>query len=414
MQKKIKLFTPHEPQKKVIQTLLDREVKVVTLLAGRRIGKTILAENMAIYWAINDPNCIVYWVSPSDSQAHKIYQDILKALRNADEIKSNKGKMGDTQIIFNNGSKILFRSAKSEDTLRGEGVNYLILDEAAFIKDMTYIQILEPMLATDGKKTFIITTPKGKNWIHKMYLRGLPQSDTYPYYTSFRFSSEDSPYVKKDVIERKRKELPEKIFQQEYLAEFVDSSSVFNNLREIMLLEPIKTPEPNDTYWAGIDIGLITDASVLTILNKEGNMVAYYRWNKIESPDLIAEIVKLNTIWNFKTIMMENNNQGLTIFQELKRKINNIVDFNTNQKTKPEIINRLIHLFNMKEMLLIDDEYLEEELGSFIFKQTDTGAIKFQADTGAHDDVVMSLAIARKCWEDSNKIFGDAEFIGFF
>lgn len=383
----------------VIKALENKNTNIVTLLAGRRIGKTMLAANMGIYWGVNDPGCTIYWVSPSDSQAHKVYTQLVNVLKPTGEVRSNKGKMGDTEIIFNNNSKILFRSAKSEDSLRGEGVTYLILDEAAFIKESTYNTILEPMLAVGGKKTFIITTPKGKNWIHKMYLKGLPQSDDYPFYTSFKFSSYDSPYVNLDLIDRKRRELPDKIFQQEYMADFVDSSSVFNNIRDLMQLSPIDKPLEGVRYWAGVDIGLITDASVLTVIDESGNMVAYYRWKKIESPDLINEIIKLNERWQFEKIMIENNNQGLTIYQDIKRKIKNVVDFNTNTKTKPEIINRLIHLFNMKEMQLIEDDYLEEELGSFIFKQTETGGIKFQADTGAHDDLVMSLAIARFCYE---------------
>ena len=64
----------------------------------------------------------------------------------------------------------------------------------------------------------------------------------------------------------------------------------------------------NNVRYAGIDIGLINDASVLCILDKNGNLVNYYRFDKVESPDLIQEIVNLNNIWKFKMIYIENNN----------------------------------------------------------------------------------------------------------
>jgi hypothetical protein len=206
--------------------------------------------------------------------------------------------------------------------------------------------------------------------------------------------------------------LPDKLFQQEIEAEFIGSSSIFNNISELMCLDKVLVPDPKEKYYAGIDIGLVNDATVLTILDSSGNLVNYYRWQKIEAPDLIKEIIKVNSIWKFERILIENNNQGLGIFQDLKRTLDNIVDINTNSKTKPEMINRIIHLFNMKEIKLINDEYLRTELEGFIFKQGSTGAIKFMADYGFHDDCVMSLVIARKCFEMGSGSF-DYDFGSF-
>ena len=62
----------------------------------------------------------------------------------------------------------------------------------------------------------------------------------------------------------------------------------------------------------------------------------------------------------------------------------------------------------MKEIKLVSDEYLRIELESFIFKQNDLGNIKFMAEYGFHDDLVMSLAIARWCYE--NKRFVKKQF----
>jgi hypothetical protein len=394
----IELLEPHEKQMEIVKACLDPDIFFVVSIIGRQFGKTTIAENMAIYWALNNPNSTIYWVSPTDAQAQKVYKEIINAIIDSGCIKSKKMPRGDTEIVLNNSSKILFRSAMSEDSLRGQSVDYMILDEAAFIKKETIETILMPMLNVRGKKCLFISTPKGKNYLYEYFLNG----QTLPKWKSMRYSTYDSPFANEDLINMFKETLPPKLFQQEIEAEFVDSSSVFNNLSEVLVLEEQNEPKEGGRYFGGIDIGIINDASVLSIIDENGNLVKYYRWENTEAPEIIEKIQEVNRKWKFQKIVIENNNQGLTIYQDLKRKMSNIEDFNTNGKTKPEIINRLIHLFNMKEFKLVQDDYLRIELEAFIFKQNNNGNLKFMADNGFHDDCVMSLAIARWCYENKN------------
>ena len=394
----IELLEPHEKQMEIVKACLDPDIFFVVSIIGRQFGKTTIAENMAIYWALNNANSTIYWVSPTDAQAQKVYKEIVNAIIDSGCIKSKKMPRGDTEIVLNNSSKILFRSAMSEDSLRGQSVDYMILDEAAFIKKETIETILMPMLNVRGKKCLFISTPKGKNYLYEYFLNG----QTLPKWKSMRYSTYDSPFANEELINMFRETLPPKLFQQEIEAEFVDSSSVFNNLSEVLVLEEQNEPKEGGRYFGGIDIGIINDASVLSIIDENGNLVKYYRWENTEAPEIIEKIQEVNRKWKFQKIVIENNNQGLTIYQDLKRKMSNIEDFNMNGKTKPEIINRLIHLFNMKEFKLVQDDYLRIELEAFIFKQNNNGNLKFMADNGFHDDCVMSLAIARWCYENKN------------
>lgn len=402
--KTIELFKPHKAQLEVINSLMDKDTFFVTMVSGRQIGKSMLGMNMAIYWCINDPNCVVYWVSPTDSQAHKVYKQILDAIYQTGEIYSNKGGKGDTEIIFKNKSKILFRSAASEDSLRGESVNYMILDEGAFIKPSTVNIILLPMLNVKGKKCLVITTPKGKNWVYDWFNKGFVEKR----WKSFRYSTYDSPYANEELINMFKETLADKLFQQEIMADFVDSAAIFNNINELLSLQQLEEPNGSD-YYAGIDIGILNDSSVLSIIDKSGNLVKYYRWTNIDSPKLIENIKDVCNKWKFKKVLIEDNNQGIVIYQTLKPFIQVLERFNTNSKTKPEIINNLIHSFNMKDFNLVKDEHLRIELEGFIFEQNSNGAIKFMAASGLNDDCVMSLAIARWCWKTkqvNKNIFG--------
>jgi hypothetical protein len=405
----IQLITPHSKQYEVLDTILDQSVFCTVAVLGRQFGKTLLAENIAVYWALNDPGCTVFFVSPTDGQNLRIYRDIIDALWTSGCIKSKKQPKGGMEILFKNNSKILLKSAASEDSLRGQPVEYMILDEAAFIKRTTVDSILLPMLAVKGKKMYVSSTPKSKNWLYDWYLKG--QSD--PKWRSFRYSTHDSPYANPDLIQLFKETLPPKLYQQEIEAEFVDSASVFNNINEVMCLTKLKEPLEGDHYYAGVDIGIINDASVLTVMNQRNELVNYYRWEKTEAPELIEEIINLNIKWKFKKILIENNNQGLTIFHDIRRRINNVEEFNTNGKTKGEIINGLIHVFNMKTIKIVQDELLRIELEAFIFKQKD-GRIKFEADSGFHDDIVMALAIVQECYEVYRNLKYDPKRVGMF
>ena len=291
----ITLVKPHEKQKHIVDSCLDDNIFFIVAIIGRQFGKTLIAENMALYWALNNNNSVIYWVSPTDSQAQKCFGDIKKSVVEGGIIKSSKQSKGDTEIVLKNNAKILFRSAASEDSLRGQSVDYMILDEAAFIKKSTIEEILLPMLNVKGKKCLFISTPKGKNYLYDYFLKGEINSK----WKSIRYSTYDSPFANEELINLFKETLPDKLFKQEIEAEFVDSASIFNNIIELMCIDTLNEPEIGKRYWAGLDIGLLVDASVLTILDEDGNLVKYYRWTNIESPDLINKIIDINNIWKF-------------------------------------------------------------------------------------------------------------------
>lgn len=402
---KITLVKPHKYQQLIVDSCLNPNIFFTVAVVGRQFGKTCIAENLAAKWAINNAGTKTMWVSPTDAQAQKVQAEIVKALIGSGAIKSKKKSKGDTEIVWYNGSITLFRSAASEDSLRGESIHYLILDEAAFIKREVVEGILLPMLNVVGRHCLFITTPKGKNYIHEYYQKG----KTAAKWNSLRFSTLDSPLANKELLQLFKETLPPKLYQQEVEAQFVDSSSVFNNVTSQLNLPELNLPLPGKRYYAGIDVGIVTDATVIAIVDEDGNLVKYYRFVDDEAPEIMTKIIQVNKIWNFTNITIENNNQGIVLFQELKRVLNNITDFNTNSKTKPLIINRLIHLFNTKGINLVNDDYLRTELESFIYKQGSTGHIKFLADYGFHDDVVMALAIA--IWAKETKGTGEVQIM---
>ena len=72
----IEMITPHPKQADIVKSCLDPNIFFIVAVIGRQFGKTLIAENMAMYWALNENNAIIYWVSPTDSQSQKIWKEI--------------------------------------------------------------------------------------------------------------------------------------------------------------------------------------------------------------------------------------------------------------------------------------------------------------------------------------------------
>ena len=395
----IKLYKPYSKQIPIHRACNDKETFFITAVAGRQAGKTALAEQQALYWALNSDKIIVYWVSPTASQSTKVYKQMLEMIIKTPVIKSYKGGQGDTEIVFINGSRILFRSAAQEDSLRGETIEYLIVDEAAFQKEDVFTSILLPMLNVRGRKCLCISTGKGKNWFFHQYQRG---RGTDKEYKSFKFLSSDNPYSNPTVIQIAKENLPDVLFRQEYLGEFIDSSAIFENVNELACLDVLERPVMGQSYWMGIDIALKDDYTVITVIDKDNSVVWYDRFNQVTAPQLKARIIEASRVWKPKKIMIEENNQGLPIIHDLKitHKITNIVGFKTTSTSKQEIVNNLINAFSSKKIKVPKDDIYKSELETFTMTISPTGQPKFAAAGGFHDDIPMSLAIT---WECVNK-----------
>lgn len=392
----VQLYTPYNKQVQVHQGCDNESYIFDTVCASRQTGKTMLAQNQVIKWALENKNVTIMWVSPTNSQVNKVYKNIIQAVGDSPMVKSHKATAGDIEIVFSTGSIIKFKSAAAEDGLRGETVHYMVIDEVAFIKETTFMEILLPMLNTAGRKCLVISTPKGKsNWFHKHFMRG-KQGDRK--YKSYHFNCYDNPFANADIIATAKSSMPGKIFQQEYLAEFVDGGMVFENINEVCVTNKSPIPKPGQSYYAGIDLALKNDYTVFTVVDSEGDMVWYDRFNQITGPELKERLVRNIRTWKPVNTLVELNNMGQVIYDDLKYmyEVKNLQGWNTTYSSKNEMLMRLLNAFAEKSLTCPDDDILKAELETFEMTITSSGKIHFAAAEGFHDDMVMSLAIARE------------------
>ena len=390
----IRLFKPHLKQRECIDRIESSGCKYITIDCGRQFGKSLLAMNLLLKWCLENDNSVGFWVSPIYSQAKKVFDELAKALKDTGLITSlNRTEVW---IKFNNGSKIHFKSGEKPDNLRGYTLDFLVMDEAAFMRDEVWNEILRPATLVRGKRILFISTPKGKNYFYTLYNRGT--SEDNPDYLSLKYTSYDTPFITKDEIDEAKNSLPDDIFRQEIMAEFIeDGGEVFRNFSQSQLINRWKEPVESEKYWAGIDLGRQNDFTVVTIVNNFNEICMIYRERRNNWSNIVDSIVNILKKYNAKAIV-EVNSIGDVIFEQIYTRHRKIEAFHTTNTNKEEIINNLIVQINDQTLLLPTKELfepLDTELRVFTFEySTKSRKIRYFAPAGHHDDCVMSLAFA--------------------
>jgi phage terminase large subunit len=186
------------------------------VVAGRRFGKTHLSIRELCYHA-KDPGKDVWYVAPTYKMARQI---VWRKLKNKLQDLNWVAKTNETEltIILINGSVISLKGADNYDSLRGVGLDFIVLDEFADIDPEAWYETLRPTLSDKAGKALFIGTPKGiGNWAYEIY--GNSQDDPTNW-QSFSYTTLDGGQVPQEEIDQARKDLDERTFRQEYMATF--------------------------------------------------------------------------------------------------------------------------------------------------------------------------------------------------
>lgn len=388
----IELYKPHKKQLEIHQALDRPEIMYVIVPTGRQFGKTICAENQATKWGIEHRGWNVGWISPTYKQCKKVFREMLNSLGDCPAF-AKQPNLSDLIIYWNGGGQTIFYSAEAYDSIRGESFDAVILDEFRDFKDGAWEYGIKPTLTVTGKKVLIISTTRGKGLLYSLAQMG----NSEPRYQTITATSYDNPHTNKAEIDDARRTLPDHIFRQEYLAEFLeDGSEVFPNIKEA-----IKTGTKTTRCYAGVDLGRADDYTVLTIVNEKNNELYCDRWRHTEWSKIIDNVVKVLNEYQPQTLIEANGSQD-AIFEMIRNKVNfnkgKIEAFVTTTKSKQEIVENLIVAFEQKEIGIIGIDWQIGELQSFSYEyNVKTRQIKYSAPSGLHDDYVMSRAIANQC-----------------
>lgn len=381
---KIKLYKPHAGQVE----LHNSRARFRIATCGRRWGKTYACANEIVKSAWENSKTVSWWVAPVYPQAMLGFRLVSNNFHKAIKDKSKTDKL----IRLHNDSIIEFRSSDNYDALRGEGVSFMVLDEAAHINRDAWEQALRPTLSDKQGKAIFVSTPKGRNWFFELYGRGL--DDSYPDYESFKFPTGSNPYISPDEVAEAQRTLPADVFRQEYEAEFLeDSAGVFRGIMDCVKGD-FEEPKPGRKYVLGWDIAKHTDFSVIVVIDTEKNhVVAFDRFNQIDYSLQLQRLDKLAKKYNARVIM-DSTGVGDPVLEQVKKLGLRVEGFHFTNTTKQQLVEKLAVAIENGEISFPKIDILIHELQLYQYEITRAGNVRYNAPQGHHDDCVMALGLA--------------------
>jgi hypothetical protein len=380
------------------QALHDDKHRFRVAVCGRRWGKSINGLIECI--EVGAQGGTAWWIAPSYSQSVLMWMDI-KHL--AQQIPGATIREADRIIRFKGNGVIMLKSADSPDALRGAGLDLAVLDETPLMQQTVWQGSIRAALSDRRGRALFLFTPKGiGNWTYKLYGFGL--DDTRPDWSSHHYPTASNPYIPADEIEAARQDLPERVFQEEYLAEFItDGGGVFRGVLAACTATKQDGPIAGHSYVFGIDWARFEDYTVVSVFDMTARREVFLdRFNKIEFAYQRDRIKLLNEKWQPYTIWAEANNMGLPNIEALRNDGLPIHPFDTTNASKEELINGLALAIERTSQglpsgaVLLDDPTGIAELQAYEFDRLPSGRFRFGARGGAHDDTVIARSLAVK------------------
>lgn len=171
----------------------------------------------------------IYWVVPDfPTSGHDRWRDLKKATRG---VRTSKSEM-EHRVGLPGGGSITIKSADDPDSIRGPGLDGVVMDEAPLMAERVWTEVLRAALADRKGWAIFLSTPKGKaNWFYKVWLRGISDElldaqklDYDPRranWQSWQRPSTDNPQMDPEEVGEAALELGSLVFAQEYEASFI-------------------------------------------------------------------------------------------------------------------------------------------------------------------------------------------------
>lgn len=371
--------------------------KVAVVKSTRQSGKSFLAQMLLIAVSFSKNGAISAIYEPSLGQSRVQYKAVVNAMKGSDLIKNANSSL--LEIEFINGSTIYFKS--TEQSSRGYTVDFLILDEAAWLREDEIYSIL-PLASAKNAIILVASTPFiSDGYFYTLYNQGLKPTE---FLKSFDWSKEKE--IDRFLTPERKAFYHQTMSRSKYITEILgeflsDDGMLFRNIEACTTDERI---EAIGKLYVGVDWGSGTenDYTVLAVVNDNGEQCGLYRTNNLSPMAQIewaSNIIKdLATKATIAKLTCEANSIGAVYIDALKQRIGGkikITEFVTTNKSKQDLVTTLqLALENKDITLLRDDEQLNQLRSYEAQINPRTKSISYNGKAGVHDDIVIALMLA--------------------
>lgn len=403
-----KVRQPHAGQ----QIVLNSTARFRVMNCGRRWGKTVLAAKIIVA-ASRKPDQMLWWVAPIYRITKRGYDEVLRQLPDGVLAKpappSSNFDAGRPVILhFKNGTRMEFYSAERPEGMLGAAVDLVVMDEAARMPAHVWEQTINPTLIDHLGKALMISTPRGRNWFYRVWMKG--QGDD-PLWDSWTFTTQDNPTLPPGEADRMAEDMPRLEADQEIYAKFlaagssvflledraIQSNPIIDSGLVVQELEDSHVPLVRGHVVLGIDLARTNDYTVMVGCNVRDRRNCFYErfqdvaWS--EQRRRIARAVrtlKTNGATGI-TLCVDEGNAGSVIVEDLEEAGYDVVGVNFTTH-KANMVRLLANDLERGRAYVLDTKL--DEFESYQMNMTAAGRMTYSAPEGEHDDVVSAKMLS--------------------
>ena len=393
-------FDPFDYQRDLIEETEQTATPKIAIQPGRQVGKTLTGAALAADDAATTPGEDTLIAAPFQETADEMMREATGLLETAEQRLNAIGlslgveTKNKREWEFEHGGRLLSRTLGVDGVgQRGKNPRTVIVDEAAYVPDAVFEDVIEPFFTTHQTYTFILTsTPAGDAgyFYDKCQLDDDWHSPHWP--------TAISPLVDPEWLAERREKVDRRTWRQEYLGEFIGSSDRFftpaliddvtdreaalGTSQLVTIGADIARAGDDRTAIIGIDdtgtAGVITSDPDMTLTEATGELTRLYDQH---SPD---------------SILVDETGLGAGVVEMLESEIGQRVvegvKFTIDRKQS--MYNGLKSALENGELTLAHHPRLARELKKLTYSLTSGGKTKITHPDNGHDDHPDALALA--------------------
>jgi hypothetical protein len=426
-------FEPYPYQRKFLRDMSPR----IVVCAGRQVGKSTMTAARALWFAIARAKTTTLIVSSTLRQSMLMFNKITGFVEGSNLLKGSVKRSTRREIVFTNRSSIVaLPCGPFGSSLRGHTAHLVCLDEASFVPESVISEVIFPMLATTKGTMIMLSTPYDRS--HSFY-----NAFTSPTWSKYHFPSSVNPLVSAEFLEEMRELYGEKVFRQEYLAEFVEDERAYfpmSLLRSCVHVCSVPTtaercefcevfagradPPAGADLYAGNDPGGIRDPAALVIVQKcvmdvgkdplNMKRATGFRVVRAETyvlprgksaeeeeslrqniyTDFTVKVADMHKKMRFKRLFVDSSGLGEPIVEHYRQLGVPVEGMKLTQDRKQELFSNMRLLFEDRRVVVPNDVALLSNMNCIEAERTRMGGFSFEHRSGTHDDLAYALALA--------------------
>lgn len=425
-------FNLYDFQDDVLTELRDNRYNVI--LKSRQLGISTLSAGFALWSMLFKEDFNVLVIATTQEVAKNLVTKVRVMHDNLPTwLKGTIEADNKLSLKFKNGSQVKAVSSSTTGA-RSEALSLLIIDEAAFIRNIEEIWIASQATLSTGGGAIVLSTPNGVgNWFHQTWADA--EADINGFHT-IKLHWNVHPDRDQSWRDEQTQLLGERGAAQECDCDFVSSGHTVVDgplllEYESQCIEPIEKRGFDHGYWiweypdysrdymvvADVARGDGADNSAFHVFDvQDVRQVAEYK-GKIPPNDYGNMLVTVASEWNNALLAIENANIGWAAIQpaldrgyqnlhytykddgytdahvqlnkgyDMKDKSQMVPGVTTSSRTRPLMISAL-EMYMREKTPIIRSKRLIQELLVFVWLNG-----KAQSQQGYNDDLVMSFCI---------------------